>query len=289
MLCLLGSIGNSSIKQITSSLPPNTIDTLPGLSNLVAHYDFGDKTTLLNSSQNPITTNGEYVYKVLDKSGGGYNLTSRGNTGNVYLTSGLGLTKPCVSITGGNSTNCGYYTIDKNPLFGLQADTYIVLRSTTTGNIRIINKTNNNNVPYPFDIKVNGSNWGNGTSIGSSTGNIASFTIVQSVAVIFSTQYVRSTVYNINQFYNGTQIANVSGGAVSGWVDGNRPLYLCARSDNPGVSNFELGEMLLYNSPLSQSDREQIEGYLATKWNLQSSLPSSHPYYSTPLYYIGSQ
>jgi hypothetical protein len=35
---------------------------------------------------------------------------------------------------------------------------------------------------------------------------------------------------------------------------------------------------LIFNSKLAVSDRQKMEGYLAWKWNLQSNLPSNHPY-----------
>lgn len=41
-------------------------------------------------------------------------------------------------------------------------------------------------------------------------------------------------------------------------------------------------ETLLYNRVLTATELQMLEGYLATKWNLRSSLPVSHPYYSTP-------
>ena len=40
------------------------------------------------------------------------------------------------------------------------------------------------------------------------------------------------------------------------------------------------GEVLIFKGPLSESDRQKVEGYLACKWGLQSQLPSSHPYQS---------
>lgn len=43
-------------------------------------------------------------------------------------------------------------------------------------------------------------------------------------------------------------------------------------------------EVVVYNSALSSTQRQQIEGYLAWKWNLQGSLPSTHPYKNTPVY-----
>ena len=51
-----------------------------------------------------------------------------------------------------------------------------------------------------------------------------------------------------------------------------------------GVTNFRLGEFAFYNSFLSTSRRQQVEGYLARKWGLLTSLPSNHPYRVTPLF-----
>ena len=41
-------------------------------------------------------------------------------------------------------------------------------------------------------------------------------------------------------------------------------------------------ETLLYNRVLTATEIQMLEGYLATKWNLRGSLPSSHPYFATP-------
>jgi hypothetical protein len=51
---------------------------------------------------------------------------------------------------------------------------------------------------------------------------------------------------------------------------------------NPGNADsiiFDCGEVLAYTSFLSSQQIQDVEGYLATKWGLQSSLPPSHPYY----------
>ena len=39
-----------------------------------------------------------------------------------------------------------------------------------------------------------------------------------------------------------------------------------------------INEILLYGRGLTLTERQQIEGYLALKWGLTGSLPSSHPY-----------
>jgi hypothetical protein len=51
---------------------------------------------------------------------------------------------------------------------------------------------------------------------------------------------------------------------------------------NSGVTNFRLGEMLVYNTGLTTAQRQQVEGYLAWKWGLQGSLPATHPFKRWP-------
>jgi hypothetical protein len=49
-----------------------------------------------------------------------------------------------------------------------------------------------------------------------------------------------------------------------------------------GGASFNLYEMMIFDGALTASQRQQVEGYLAYKYNLQSKLPPSHPYYTTP-------
>jgi hypothetical protein len=46
--------------------------------------------------------------------------------------------------------------------------------------------------------------------------------------------------------------------------------------------NGLIGDILIYSTALSLSQRQQVEGYLATKWSIRSKLPSTHPFYSFP-------
>ena len=45
-------------------------------------------------------------------------------------------------------------------------------------------------------------------------------------------------------------------------------------------------EVIFYNSLLSLSQRQQVEGYLAWKWGLVASLPIDHPYKNTALSFV---
>ena len=53
--------------------------------------------------------------------------------------------------------------------------------------------------------------------------------------------------------------------------------------------NGDLGELLIFNTALTDSEIMQVEGYLADKWNLNESFPNNHPYrFSTSSYYTSS-
>ena len=45
--------------------------------------------------------------------------------------------------------------------------------------------------------------------------------------------------------------------------------------------NGAISEIIVYTGVLTNTERQDIEGYLACKWNLQASLPGGHPYLSS--------
>jgi len=47
---------------------------------------------------------------------------------------------------------------------------------------------------------------------------------------------------------------------------------------NTGFFNGSISEVIIYNKILSNSERQQVEGYLAWKWGIVPSLPSNHLY-----------
>jgi hypothetical protein len=50
------------------------------------------------------------------------------------------------------------------------------------------------------------------------------------------------------------------------------------RSDVGENCNSFIGEIVYYNRVLTTLERQELEGYLAWKWGLQASLPSTHPF-----------
>jgi hypothetical protein len=112
----------------------------------------------------------------------------------------------------------------------------------------------------------------------------------QNVANLLALNYSTDTPFIISiTFNNGTtNMWNTGGGTT---IPTGQTSATLGSSDNylwiGGVSGYYMspylmGEFLEYNSALSTSQRQQVEGYLAWKWGLSGSLPATHPYKSFP-------
>lgn len=78
---------------------------------------------------------------------------------------------------------------------------------------------------------------------------------------------------------NGSALTSTTSGAAAyysevGFSIGMRPLQSSVQF------NGKISEIVFCASLLSSTTRQQVEGYLAWKWGLQSSLPAGHPYKS---------
>jgi hypothetical protein len=81
----------------------------------------------------------------------------------------------------------------------------------------------------------------------------------------------------LQEFYiNGTYIGNDTTG--TGNSNNTDLLYFGRDSSSVRYSNCWIGELILLAGATSASTRLKIEGYLAWKWGLQESLPSTHQY-----------
>ena len=78
-------------------------------------------------------------------------------------------------------------------------------------------------------------------------------------------------------FYNGNAAT-----PASGTLNLTNPtLYVGNGTGFP--INGEIGEVIVYQATLTVAQRQQVEGYLAWKWGLVSSLPMGHPYKIPPI------
>ena len=92
--------------------------------------------------------------------------------------------------------------------------------------------------------------------------------------------------YTINGSpFNGTNRATTARGASGILTDQfiTNTLYINSVNGTNSYDSDFTAELIYYNTTLSVSQRQAVEGYLAWKWGLQSTnLPVGHPYYSTP-------
>ena len=81
---------------------------------------------------------------------------------------------------------------------------------------------------------------------------------------------------------NGGSLERSSAGVVGG-VQSKPALdfTIGCKSNGGSTNNMAIGEFIIFNDVISDADRNKIEGYLAHKWNLTSTLPSGHAYKSS--------
>ena len=108
-----------------------------------------------------------------------------------------------------------------------------------------------------------------------------------------------STIQIVNLTYDGTNLYFYKNGVLEKTTAGTFAIqnditpstytlgvsiYPGGQILNPGVTNFRLGEMIIYSSFLNLTQRQQIEGYLAQKWGLKTFLPGGHIGVTTTIY-----
>ena len=70
--------------------------------------------------------------------------------------------------------------------------------------------------------------------------------------------------------------------------------YMSGNAQNARIGIWDsmftgsIAELIAYDAPLTVSQRQQVEGYLAWKWGLQAALPATHPYLSSTTLATGS-
>jgi len=102
----------------------------------------------------------------------------------------------------------------------------------------------------------------------------------QSLASITLDQpYIACSLYDgtngytfLNGSASGSSFASTGSFNISAYGVGN---YVNAPTNNEAFTGF-MGEILVYNTALTASQRRKVEGYLSWKWGVQSILPTTH-------------
>jgi len=261
------------------------------VSGLALWLDSADTTT--------ITQSGGNVSQWNDKSGNGYNF-AQGTSANQPTYSPSTPTNG-VYFTTDLSTNYTFMTINTAGLALFQnisyGTTFLVFKTTTS--------TQNTQRAYPLIATINGGNSGRygvyisnttltpgffGRRIDTDSGNGAN----SSTAFSTNTAYVQSyqidyadaNAVTLIQYRNGTSDpvtpTSFTYTSSAGNTSNTASAYIFLNGITPtsAVAQLYLYEVIVYtNRLLTTSQRQQVEGYLAWKWGLQTNLPSTHPYY----------
>ena len=215
-------------------------------------------------------SSGTTVSAWLDKSGNGNNGTP--NTEITWNVNGFGTSLPAMTFTN-TQWFLGNVSITGNQftafcVFNMNSAASFYARVLSLG---VSGENDYNNNAYICIVRLGGtvfSNYRDGTY---PTIDIALDTNE------LTTSWVDGTTSYISQ-YGGTPTTIGSSGNFG------VTSYAIGVSNNTADSPFYgyVAEVIVYNTALTLSQRQQVEAYLAWKWGLRSSLPSTHPGYILP-------
>jgi len=158
-----------------------------------------------------------------------------------------------IGLTASTATNAGWYDYISTGNWALIMLNYNGANSTDPNYIR----GPEDSYPGAPNIVVNSNQW-----------------------FIFSIGYTAGTTTITNYAVNGSaRRAN----SVSEQTGSNTGVYFINGLSNGAYDYSQVAEIIHYNTSLTTSQRQQVEGYLAWKWNL-GSLPATHPYYGIPVF-----
>ena len=110
--------------------------------------------------------------------------------------------------------------------------------------------------------------------------------VVTGSAVTASTIVLYNYTFNSGAstfiYLNGTQTGTSTGSSISG----SGTISIGSYDNNGNAEPFtgNMYELIIFNVVLTQTQRQQVESYLAQKWNFTSSLPADHPGRNAILY-----
>lgn len=215
-----------------------------------------------------------------DKSGNNRHATNNGGAGGsvasniTYVTdsqNGLG----GVEIVNTASTN-GLITTTGFPMYSAQEVSFFVVgRVTGTSNGGFIS---NNQSFGLWAVNIGSSN----VILNVGTNGNFTTTLTPSPAVnVIGTAFIVSLTVRPTSFGRGFMTLYVNGtsrATGTGTIPTNQTANLIlTRDSNTSTSTYY--EVISFANALSDIERQQLEGYLAWKWGINSSLPITHPYY----------
>ena len=266
-LTTLGGKGGSGIVLIAI---PNSFNVTTTLNSFAPSSVSGLTLWLDGHDNSNMTRSGDNVLQWNDKSGGGYHFTQSNTTYTPVIS--------WFSLNGRNMLNftSSKYMNNTTCPMGTNYTIFAVGYTSVNGYGRILNGSAANN--YLFlgtgtGVTQYATFIGSGSTWNDSDANLPTASVA-SACIMEMTNNGTST--GLIPYVNGTAQTAKNGSTASftGFVLG---------SAGTGASGTQpwggyVAEVLIYNSVLSTAVRQKVEGYLAWKWGLVSSLPLGHPY-----------
>ena len=224
-----------------------------------------------------------------DKSGNGNNGTASGSP--VLLANSLNGSYPSIYFNGSSSI-AGATVVS-----GTTLTAFCILQTTdanlnTNGRLLSLSAPGRNDYDnvqscIPYDQF-------NNAQINTNRGNTGTPQVVYNVPV--GTSALVATIFdgNTSNIFYANGSLYVTATAASWNQSFSITTYCIGNAINPNSAWYKgrIGEIILYSTALSNQQRQKVEGYLAAKWGLQTSLPSNHPYrysaYFTNLPYVST-
>ena len=244
--------------------PSSAIPFLPiNLSGCALWLDGADLSSINLSGSNVTQWN--------DKSGNGRNLPAVSGFSNATISSAFQNGLSVLNFSG----NGLYRTAADSTVYPQDVYVIVALKSLTT-HVDVLgmgptNVDNFNSLTFSEGIQ---SRWQNGSSGG--VRNVFSPTNETSTGFLLIQWSLANNNYLLRR--NGTQLVQSSSFTYT--LPSGSVLQIGFRHTNLNQANFSgyIGEIIVFNSQLANSERQKVEGYLASKWGLTSSLPTIHPY-----------
>ena len=217
-------------------------------------------------------SSGVIIQTWADKSGNGYNATQYGTGTTTYSATGLN-SRPAVMFSASTT----------NMVCSIPAGTFpngvtgFVVLAATNATPGVISRCVNN-VPAPFDgsggARINGD--GNGYKVWNSTYTIGS------TSAPFIYDFATSTGLVFTETVNGSKQTITFNYNDGNYGDNGTTVTIGTRQDRGWHTTGSYSEVILFDGVLTTAQRQQVDGYLAKKWNLQGNLPGTHSFATIP-------
>ena len=229
----------------------------------------------LDASQDT-TANGGSIASLIDRSGSGNSLTPSGT-----------ISAATNFLRGKTVYNFGSSRATKTNFPWQTSFTQIVLVKCATGNWLSSLVSGGSYLAYIFagnDNLINVNNFFNPADSSAAVGTSVFTYAADGVTswIIFSIGYQSNATSASNYTINGTVKTSTTSTAVSSAISATNQLWLNGRESSSFDTGVYVAEMMHYNSVLTNSQRQQVESYLAQKWGLLRYLPTDHGFYTNP-------